>query len=209
MNEQPTTPVQPEQTIDDHQTLTPAEVAIVQGWAKDLPPDQAAKIHDELGTPMEQRTDTGTEGAKELDDAGFVPAKPEDFDAVRFHLPNDEPTPEHRHAATLTRTWLSEAGFPRELGNALFKTGNEVALQIQGMTDHKREAWGQAEYAKLEKVYGADLERKLEMAGRMVNRIEERQPGLKALLRKGLGDSARFASLLIQQSERYWGRRSG
>jgi len=45
-------------------------------------------------------------------------------------------------------------------------------------------------------------------AGRMVEVLEAKQPGLKNLLRsKGVGDNALVASLLIRQSERYWARR--
>jgi hypothetical protein len=52
------------------------------------------------------------------------------------------------------------------------------------------------------------LGEKLRAAGRMVEVLEKTTPGLKNLLRsKGLGDNAMVASLLIQQSERFWARR--
>ncbi len=42
----------------------------------------------------------------------------------------------------------------------------------------------------------------------MVEALEQKQPGLKNLLKsKGIGDNAMIASLLIQQAERYWARR--
>jgi hypothetical protein len=45
-------------------------------------------------------------------------------------------------------------------------------------------------------------------ASQMVEAFEQKQPGLKNLLRsKGIGDSALVANMLIGQSERYWGRR--
>jgi hypothetical protein len=53
------------------------------------------------------------------------------------------------------------------------------------------------------------LEEKLGAAGRMVVELDAKKPGLKNLLKSlGIGDNALIASLLIQQSERYWARRA-
>ena len=42
----------------------------------------------------------------------------------------------------------------------------------------------------------------------MIEALEAKTPGLKNLLKsRGVGDNAMVASLLIQQSERYWARR--
>jgi len=61
---------------------------------------------------------------------------------------------------------------------------------------------------KLEKAYGSKLNEKLNAAGRMVEALEKKQPGLKKLLKsKGIGDNALVASMLIAQSEVYWARR--
>jgi hypothetical protein len=66
----------------------------------------------------------------------------------------------------------------------------------------------QTEWAKLESVFGTALESKLTRAGLMVFELEKTRPGLRAFLKTaGVGDSAMVASILIQQSERYWARR--
>jgi len=76
------------------------------------------------------------------------------------------------------------------------------------MTPDQIESYGYAEFAKLEKAYGATLDDKLRAAGRMVEDLEKKHPGFKHLLRaKSIGDNAMIASLLIQQSQRYWARR--
>jgi hypothetical protein len=41
----------------------------------------------------------------------------------------------------------------------------------------------------------------------MVQELEKKRPGLNALLKSGIGDDARVASMLIQQSEIYFARK--
>ena len=102
------------------------------------------------------------------------------------------------------------AEFPRELGNSLVAEIERVAKTTKGMTPAQIESYGETEFAKLERVYGPKLEEKLRDAGRMVQELEAKRPGLNAFLQsKGLGDSALIVSQLIAQSERYWGRRKG
>lgn len=117
-------------------------------------------------------------------------------------------TPELKAFDTSARTWLSQAEFPRELGNSLIVNIERVAQQTKAMTPDQLESYGMVEYAKLEQVYGAELEDKLNAAGHMVVALDQKTPGLKNLLRsKGLGDNAMIASILIGQAERYWTRR--
>jgi len=76
------------------------------------------------------------------------------------------------------------------------------------MSPEQHEQYGFDEFAKLEHAYGPVLDDKLRAAGRMVEDLDQKTPGLKNVLKsKGLGDNAMIASLLIQQSERYHARR--
>lgn len=85
-----------------------------------------------------------------------------------------------------------------------------VAQQTKHMSANDLESYALVKYAKLEQAYGAELEAKLNAAGRMVVALDQKTPGLKNLLRsKGIGDNAMVASLLIQQSERWHARRKG
>ena len=78
------------------------------------------------------------------------------------------------------------------------------------MTPDQLETYGENEYVKLQAAYKDTLEDKLRQAGRMVEELENKQPGLKNLLKsKGIGDSALVASILIGQLEIYWVRRKG
>lgn len=203
-----------EPTIDQHNTLSPSDhaqaIAHIHAMrAKGtLTPDQANHVFDELAVPHAQRQpDTRSDDVKLLDQH-FPPAKPEEFSAVRFHLANEDPTPEQRQSSTITRTWLSEAGFSRDLGNTVFRIARETATKLQRMTDAEHAEWSKTQNDRLRRVYGDSLDAKLAQAGQMVHLIELKHPGLKQLLRQ-IGDSSILASLLIQQSDRYFARRKG
>lgn len=102
---------------------------------------------------------------------------------------------------------MSEAQFPRELGNSLTNAIGAVTRATAGKSEAELELYGFREYAKLERLYGDALESKLQQAGKMIDAIESKQPGLKALLRShGIGDSTLVVSLLIQQAERFHAR---
>lgn len=204
----PTAPAQPiftpELSPRDQQTA----LADLRDWVAKgkLTPEQAAKSFDELNVPMDQRVDHRSEAAKELDDAGFAPAgKPEDY--VLHYGHGQEQTPELKQFDTAARTWLHGAAFPRELGNSLVTTIGRVAQQTARFTPDQLTTYGQTEYAKLQKTYGETLGEKLQAANRMIHAMEERQPGIKALLQsRGIGDNAIVASMLIGQAELYWKR---
>jgi hypothetical protein len=116
-------------------------------------------------------------------------------------------TPELKQFDQSARTWMSTAGLPRDVGNSLVSAIAKVAQQTQRMTADQLETYGYAEFAKLKKAHGAALEERLQAAGRMVEALDKKQPGLKTLLRsKGLGDNALIASMLIQQAERWHAR---
>lgn len=75
------------------------------------------------------------------------------------------------------------------------------------MTPAQLDDYGYAEVGKLQRAYGATLDDKLRAAGRMVQELEAKQPGLNNLLKsKGIGDNALVASMLIQHAKRYWSR---
>ena len=209
----PTSPVTP--ASGPQAELTPAQAETMISWIKEdlaagkITPEAATKAFGQLGATAEQLAqDSRSDEVKALD-AHFPAAKPEEF-LIRYGEPGREPimTPEMKQFDTTARTWLSEAQFPRELGNSLINTVAKVAQHTRVMTPDQLESYASSEFAKLEQVFGATLDDKLRAAGRMVEELERKQPGLKNLLRsKGLGDNAMIASLLIQQAERYWARR--
>ena len=106
----------------------------------------------------------------------------------------------------------------RDRGSVLFDVsflqqsvhfGTDERIRAAGdRTEAELELYGYAEYAKLERLYGDAMEFKLQQAGKMVDALDAKQPGLKALLRShGIGDNAFVVSFLIQQGERFHARK--
>ena len=213
---EPGAPMQPEPNSSSPLgELHAKEAVTMAGWIKEdlasgkITQEQASKAWDQLGTSLEQRApDTRTDEMKALD-AAFPPAKGEEY-LIRYHPPGqDMPlTTEQKAFDSDARSWLAGADFHRELGNSMVNTIERVATQTKGMNETQLEIYGRAEFAKLQRVYGDKVEEKLNQAGRMVEELEKKRPGLKQLLQSGgIGDSAMVANMLIQQSQRYFARR--
>ena len=210
-----TTPaVAPQVEPNGQNGITPEQAAKMIEWEKinlaqgRISLAEATTRFDALGATPEQRIteDTRSDEVKLLDQHFPVPQPTE----YTLHYQDVPMTPQITQFDQSTRAWLSGAEFPRELGNSLVTTITKTAQQTQHMTAGELEMYGYAEYARLRQAYGDTLEDKLNAAGRMVVALDQKMPGLKNLLRsRGLGDSALIASLLIQQSERYWARRKG
>jgi hypothetical protein len=143
-------------------------------------------------------------------DHHFPAARPEAY-LIRWNAPSDDSplSPDMQQLDTNARGWLSGAEFSREVGNSLITNIEKVAQHTKAMTSEQLIGYGEAEYVKLQRVYGDTLEEKLNAAGRMIEHLDKKTTGLKNLLQsKGIGDNALVASLLIQQAERYWARRA-
>jgi hypothetical protein len=207
-------PVGPQGEITDAQG-----VQIVRDIQKDLATGkisqaQADARFAEMHTPLDQRVipfDNRTDEQRLIDDH-FPPAQEKDF-LIRYFPPGREPQvmPKELHEFDQhARGWLSAAQFDRTLCNSLVTQISRVAQHTNTMTPDQLETYGENEYVKLQATYKDTLEDKLRQAGRMVEDLDKKQPGLKNLLRsKGIGDSALVASILIGQSEIYWARRKG
>jgi hypothetical protein len=186
------------------------------GWVKadlaagKLSPEKAEQMFSELGASPEQRApDSRTAAEKELDAACPV-ARPEEYRITYADVGQDPPvmTPEQKAFDSSARTWLSGAGFPRDVGNSLVSAIAKVTQHTRSMTPEQLESYGYAEFEKLQKVHGDKLEERLQQAGRMVEDLEKQQPGLKYLLRaKGIGDSSLVANLLMGHAPIYHARK--
>lgn len=182
-----------------HAELTDAQGAqIVRDIREDLLKGKISQAvadarFDELNTPLDQRVappDTRTDEQKLIDDH-FPLAKEKDY-CLRYYPPGQEPPLMPKELTEFdqsARTWLAGAEFPRELGNSLVTTIEHVARTTKGMTPNELEAYGHAEFAKLERAYGPALEEKLHAANRMVQALEAKRPGLNRFLQsRGVGD---------------------
>src|SRR5438477_6826666 len=106
-------------------------------------------------------------------------------------------TKELRQFDQSARTCLSQAEFPRDLGNSLITTISRVARQTKAMTPEQLERYVLLENAKLDR-----LDEKLRSATVMIHALGQKTPWLKNLLKsKGIGDSALIVAQIIAQSE--------
>ena len=155
--------------ISDGQKTTLIEWARQDLAAKKITQAQFDEMATELNMTPEQRApDTRSDGVKALD-AAFPAAKPDEFAAIRYYPPGQEPATlpkEVQQFDQSARTWLSEGQFTRELGNSLVNQISRVAQQTHHMSEVELEQYGFAEYAKLRSVFGDALEAKLQASGR-------------------------------------------
>jgi hypothetical protein len=206
----PAAPAQSEPTIDQHNTVSQSEHATLIEWAKQnlqagtITQAQFDQQANELNVPMDQRTlDNRTEAAKELDAAGFVPAKEEAF----LFPVSAEAIPQEGKQAV--RTWAAAAGADLVSGNTLIKTCCEVDQQLGSMSEAQRLDYAPKQLALLQKQYGDSLDERFAQARTMIDVLEAQRPGLKALLNSGVGDSARIVAQIFALSDRYHARRRG
>lgn len=194
--------------------LTPAQAQQMSEWIKadvaagKLTPEKAAAAFQELGTPLDQRgPDQRTDEEKQFDQA-FPTAKPEEY-LIRYGLPDGQPlSPEMKQFDSTARGWLSDAGFARSNGNSLINAITKTVQQTQRMTEAELDTFSAAEYAKLERVYGAHLEEKLQAAAKMIDDLDRRRPGLRHLLRaKGIGDAAEVVNAILLHAPIYAARK--
>jgi hypothetical protein len=217
----PTTPTPPPAPVEPHTRsgLSPSEAAKMTTWTKQdlasgkIPAEQADKIFSELNVPADQRATPADlrDDEQKLWDQHFPVARPEEF-SIRYGRPGEhvEMTKELTALDSSARAWLSGGDFDRTLGNSLVSAIERTVQTTKGMNEDQLESYGYAEYQKLERAYGSELDDKLQAAGRMVEELDKKSPGLKSLLRaRGIGDNAMVASMLIQQSERWHARRKG
>jgi hypothetical protein len=191
--------------------ITETEAIKMRQWTKEdylagkLTEAGAQRAFADLGTTLQDQMKPDERTPEQVAlDRDFPPAKPNDY-IINWGLPA---SPELKAADESARTWLSAAGFDQQLGNSLVSAIEQVSRSTRNMTPQQLESWAHAEFQKLQGVYGADLDAKLNAAGTMIDAIDRQRPGLKKmLLSQGIGDSALVSNLLIAQSERWALRR--
>ena len=179
--------------------ISPAQAAQMIEWEKEnlakgkITPEEAAKRFDALGATPEQRApDTRTDEQRLLD-VQFSGAKPEEYQ-IRYATPGQawpEMTPELKQFDTTARSWLSQAEFPRELGNSLITNIEKVVQQTKSMMPDQLESYRIVEHSKMQRIYGDTLQAKLNAADDMIDQLEAQRAGLINLLgSKGIGKNA-------------------
>jgi hypothetical protein len=201
----PAAPLAPVPTVaplvepHSHAGISHSQAAQMIEWEKDnlakgkISPEEATRRFDALGATAEQRApDTRSDAVKQLDEH-FPPAKESEY-LIRYYTPGQEPPvmPKELQAFDASaRKWLAGAQFDRTLGNSFVSTIEKVAQQTKAMTPEQLESYGEAEFAKLEKCYGRELDAKLQQAAVMIDELDQKTRGLNQLLKSNdIGDNA-------------------
>jgi hypothetical protein len=174
-----------------------------------ITPEEATKRFDSLNASLEERMpDRRTTAEIELDLA-FPSARPHEY-----HISYFKPGVHGEMTEGLTafdasaRDWLSTAGLPVNLGNALVDTIAKVVQTTHTMKPQQLDAYVLLENEKLAAAYGDTLDAQLETARQMVQALEKKTPGLCDLLKsRGIGDNALVVSQLIQAARIYDARK--
>lgn len=142
-------------------------------------------------------------------DAAFQPAKADDFALPREVFPEGMSEPRMVEQAAQFRGWLEEARLPAAIGNTLAGEVAAANKAFTAMNDAERTLYQRSERAHLERLWGEETQRKIELAHQLVMEIEERRPGLVDLLEGGAGNSAMVILNLALHAERLAARQGG
>ena len=134
--------------------LSPEAVKMA-GWVREdlaageISSEQAAKIFDDLGVPLDQRvtlTDTQTEKHRLVDEQ-FPVGRAQDF-RIAYADPGWPAPPMTNELAKFdqsAREWLVGAEFPTDLGNSLITAITKSAQATKGMNDNELESYAYTE----------------------------------------------------------------
>jgi len=134
---------------------------------------------------------------------GFAPARADQFTLPPMVGPN-EPFDKQAHAADkLARSWLSGLGLSREIGNSLAAEISRTSAANEKMSQGEFDLWEQGQRAMLERLWGADTNKKIALAQKMIAELEAQSPGFIRMLRlSGAGSNAMVIAQLAMHAER-------
>lgn len=126
-------------------------------------------------------------------DAVHAPARPDQYALPQLAQPGQELTAEEvAQFDREARTWLSEAGFPREIGSALASEVARVGEHQRDANDQARAAYAAKEQQHLRGMWGAQYAQRLALARDLVRALDARHDGRisEYLEETGAGNSA-------------------
>lgn len=133
-----------------------------------------------------------------LESQGMKPPRP-----TEYQLPpqDGEIDTFDKAADAIVRNWLSAAGFSVSNGSYLAEQLDKAGRQFDAMDPVQQEIYARTERELLFRALGPTAEQRLALARQLVNELDERQPGLKALLDMGPGHSANVVMVFVAQAE--------
>lgn len=149
-----------------------------------------------------------SEAATEID-AAYPPAKPGDYRMPRWGDPSAPLSDKLLQQDATTRSWLSEARFPAEIGSSLAEEVYQVVTKSQSMSEVEREVYAREQLGVLERLWGDRTAMHLSLCTQFIEELEACTPGVKAFMNdSGAGDSAMVIKLVFDQAERLYFRQN-
>jgi len=151
--------------------------------------------------------DAAPVGEQEILDKELPAAKPEEYQLPPI---DSKDSAEITRIAATTRGWLAEAQLPKEIGSYIAKEAGAVAAKFEKMTDGQKEVFQVAERAKLDRLWGPNAQRNIDVARQLVREIAATERGkgvVEFLERSGAGNSATVIAQLAQHGLRLAARR--
>lgn len=154
----------------------------------------------------------------ELDEA-FPRARPDEYRLPPLHRPNDPITPELIQFNQDVRTWLSDAGFPKEVGGALvheiasvnsrFITQAGAPEGFERLPPVQQQLYAREQRAVLHRMWGSEkAEQRIALAAQLIDEADERSNGKVAdyLISTGAIYSANVLAQIAMHAERLQAR---
>ncbi|WP_119460641.1 hypothetical protein [Rhodospirillaceae bacterium SYSU D60014] len=203
--------------------FTPEQVQMMDGWLRDAGthPDQLAQ---QKQTPAAPPGFAEPDPAKSAEAMSVEAAEVDKFfpiaQAAEFETPNfssiasslgETLTNEQlMQVDTTVRSWLATAELPKAIGNHIASEAAKVDDLWQTMNEPTRKIWAQKQNVLLEKMYGAKLNEKLDLARDFVRQVGKKHPEFIDYLEdSGAGNAASVVAQIINHAERQATRYAG
>lgn len=142
-------------------------------------------------------------------DHHFPPGKPHEYQIPPLGSSTEPMTAKEIAAASsVVRSWLGDARFTKEIGSSVAREVQRVERQFERMDNSEKADWKQAQVMQLKRLWKDGFNQKVNLARKLVNELEHKQPGLKHVLEvTGAGDSAMVIAQFALQAERLYRRK--
>lgn len=174
-----------------------------EGFFGEAPQAQAEPtLEEEFRQQIGDSTEAAFQGLIELDTT--PPDNVAEYNMGFAENEADTLSPEFVAVDTEVRDMLRTAQMPANIANSLARTANSYVEYSQHFTPEQHEIERRTTMSKLERLYGEDLGKKLEMARSFIKTLDSIHNGLmtEILETHGLGNSVEVVHQIIQHAER-------
>lgn len=112
----------------------------------------------------------------------YAGARPEEYQMAPLTTDGSEYGVNERVFDNMARGWLSEAGLPRGLGNALIAEVDKVSSKWLDMNDTQRQLYEREQQALLAQMWGENMPANIAKVQNLIEQVNSKQAGLADFL---------------------------